>query len=288
MTAHGSESTAALGMYGLRLVGLESDAHRLLSAAQPHWPTLLVEQRSGVHPDRSVLLTADRLRMPLGDGISVALLDRDPLHVVIITPTPQDGQALIHPLLAFPSAAANRWLGRDAFHAGTVVIDGGAWVVAGDKEHGKTSLLAVLARHGLTILSDDIVVIENGQVYNGPACLDLREGASLQLGMGDWIGKVGARERWRHVLPVPEVSTTPLRGFIFLSWGDDIALDLIPPMQRLPMLFSNQAIWRDPPDAARFLSLAELPCLSLTRPRSWDVADDVAAALVERVGTPLS
>ena len=102
------------------------------------------------------------------------------------------------------AALAARWLRRESFHAGAVVVEGGAWAILGDKEAGKSSTLAHLALNGYTVLSDDVLVLERGSVFAGPRCIDLRAEPARRLGAREPLAVVGMRERFRIELgPAP-------------------------------------------------------------------------------------
>src|SRR5262249_6109268 len=131
---------------------------------------------------------------------------------------------LVHPYLAPAAAVAARWAGRESFHAGAVVVDGGAWGVLGDKETGKSSTLAWLALQGHEILMDDLLVLDGDDALAGPRCIDLREEPAARLGAGEPLGFVGLRERWRLTLDqVP--ARVPLHGWVTLAWGDRVEVE---------------------------------------------------------------
>ena len=103
----------------------------------------------------------------------------------------------MHPYLAPVALVMARWLGREGFHGGGIVAGGGVWGVLGDKTAGKSTTLAWLAREGVGVVSDDVLVIDGGTALAGPRSVDLREEAAERLGVGEPMGRVGQRERWR-------------------------------------------------------------------------------------------
>lgn len=278
--------SAIIGCYGLRLTGVEAGAH-LLGAVPESWPELRLTCRDD--PEGARVRAGDpehldertgRFRLPGGGDVTV---DRASSTAVYTFPTagPVDHRHLIHPFMATTCAAVNRWLGRDGFHAGAFVWNGGAWAVLGDKGQGKSTLLALLAQQGVPVLADDLLVLDGGQALRGPGCIDLRQDAAVALGgAGEDLGVVGARARARLALPVPP-GQAPLRGWIFPEWAPEISVTSMPAARRLPGLYRNLSLRLPPPRPERFLAYAGMPTYVLSRPRSWDAAGAASAALLE-------
>ena len=207
---------------------------------------------------------------------------REPLTARLTVPGGFSDDAMVHPGLALLAAITNRWLGRDAFHAGAFLSGAGTWAVMGAKEAGKSTTLGYLAAKGVGVISDDVLVVDGGHALAGPRCVDLRASAADWLGQGVDVGVVGARRRWRmHVPPVP--AAVALQGWILPSWGERVELEVVPPAQRIPLLYANLAQLRVPRDPAQLLSLAALPCLILRRPRRWEAMDEAVAMLLDRI-----
>src|ERR1700729_1882133 len=126
--------------YGLHIVGIDGAARYMQPATDE--PVLTVRQEAGFTGDRGPEeLAADRARLHLSDGTGVAVLDRDTLSVTLQVRQAYPDEALLHPMLSSTAAVVNRWLGRDSFHAGVFVLAGTAWVLTGDKGHGKSTTL---------------------------------------------------------------------------------------------------------------------------------------------------
>jgi hypothetical protein len=177
------------------------------------------------------------------------------------------------------AALAARWLGRESFHAGAFLVDGSAWAVLGDKEAGKRSTLAHLALRGQAVVSDDVLVLEGGEVFAGPRCIDLRAEPSERLGAGEPLGVVGVRERFRLELgPVP--SRVRLRGFVLLGWGDEVALEPVRGAERLLALVPHRALLLETNAPADLLRLSSLPFLRLRRPHDWSSLEETADLLL--------
>lgn len=265
------------GAYGLRLVGLDAE-ELLLSAADPAWPALTVEQRLGSRPHFDASLRDGTAATPLLGG-GALVVRQEPLTATYTYPRELTANELVHPFLAPAAALASHWLGREAFHAGAVAVDGSAWAIVGERNHGKSSLLAYLAAEGHAVLADDLVVLGGGAVFAGPRSIDLREETAAELGVGTHLGIVGERERWRLELgeaPPP----LPLGGWVFLDWGDAVEVEPRPPAARLAPLLRQRAVQLPPTDEPALLSLLDRPAWTLRRPRRWEAMPAAVAALL--------
>jgi hypothetical protein len=270
--------SGARGAYGLHLIGLE-DAEELLVPAAESWPRIEVSAKVGdVSPTRQwARRDGARLRLPSGGQVEVDWTRRTALFTL---PRPVGAAELVHPYLATVAAVACHRDGREGFHAAAVTAGGGAWAIVGDKGAGKSSLLAVLALRGLPVVADDVVVLDDrGRALAGPRFIDLREGAARELGTGTSIGVVGARERFRMTAG-PVSPATPLRGFVRLEWGDELALTPVGPARRLQELYPQRIARLEPADARPMLELSTLPMLELRRPRDWRGAGAAADLLL--------
>lgn len=275
----GGHRGAGRAAYGLVLEGIPAADH-LLNPGLRGWPTATIERRQAaveeleyeqVHPDRA------RMRL---QGGGVAQVDRAAMRTVLTLPKAVRDEEILHPFLATSAAVFSRWLGRDAFHAGALVIDGGAWGVVGDKGAGKSSLMAWAAVNDVAVMTDDLLVVEDQHVLAGPACIDLRPDTAVHLGVGEDLGVVGVRQRMRFVLKTPRPARLPLRGWIYPTWGEANELRPIRPAARIPRLMEHLALRIPPTDPARTLDLAALPAVEFHRPRSWEAMDDAGWRLL--------
>lgn len=273
-------SSDELGTYGLRIKGM-AGARRLLGQAAVDWPVLTIERRPGIIELEQVVTDEHADFRLQGDTGSVHL-DRATLTARFSLCRPIDDEATVHPFLAMTAAIVSRWLGRDAFHAGAFVVDDGAWAILGQKGTGKSTTLGFLAVNATTIVTDDVLVLDNGDALAGPSCVDLRPDAASFLGAGEDLGVVGARSRFRVVLPAAP-SRTPLRGWVFPTWSETIELVPVPVAQRVSLLAANLALTRTPLHPQRFLDFAALPCWEFRRPRDFDMLDESAARLLDRL-----
>lgn len=178
-------------------------------------------------------------------------------------------EALLHPHLAAAAVLAARWRGRDSFHAGAFVFDGGVWAVLGEKGSGKSSTLASLAQAGVPVVCDDVLVLDGTTALAGPRSIDLRADAAERLGVGECLGVLGERERWRVPLG-PVEAELPLRGWITLRWSKQAAVRPLRGAERLCALLGNRALHAASPDPMAPIELSALPFLELSRPQAWD------------------
>ena len=129
------------------------------------------------------------------------VVDRLRSRTTVRFPERPSSASVIHPYLASTGVVAGHWMGRTPFHSGAFELGGHAWGVLGGREMGKSSLLMWLHQAGISILADDLLVLDGALAYAGPRCLDLRESSAERFGEGEYLGVVGTRERWRVSLP---------------------------------------------------------------------------------------
>lgn len=269
---------SATGAYGLRIEGLEG-ASQLLVPVCDRSPTLRIRREVMSPRSTAEFLDDAKAELVLRDGGRI-LVEREPASATFETPQPLGDSTLVHPYLAPVAAVVSHWLERISFHGGAFETDGRAWALLGDREAGKSSTLAHLAVGKTRVLADDMTVIDDGEVLPGPRSVDLREEAAEQLGVGEPIGRVGARDRWRvQIDSTPAPARVPLAGFVFLEWGDDVELVRVPPADRVRRLAVHLGVRVPLRDPATLMPLAALPGFVLERPRDWGALADAAALL---------
>jgi hypothetical protein len=273
-----SGRSARRGAYGLRLTGVE-DAYDVLVPAPDDWQPLELSTTVGDELPEVQWVGSESALLRLRAGGQVAI-DWTRGKAVFTLPQPVTAAGLVHPYLATVAAVAAHRDGREGFHAGAVVAGAGAWVVIGEKGAGKSSLLALLALRGHAVLADDVVILDaSDRALAGPRFVDLRSGAAEQLGVGESVGVLGTRERYRVPIgPVP--AATPLRGFVVLAWGDEPTVTRVPAARRLAQLYEHRIARLEPADAQPLLELSTLPMYALHRPPDWTSADLAAELLL--------
>jgi hypothetical protein len=268
------------GAYGFALAGVPA-AEALLVDAPERWPELTLVREDGTGRPETEEVTADHARLWLAGGAH-ADIDRAAGRALVAVPPGTTDGALVHPYLAPVALIMSRWLGREGMHGGGVVAGGGVWAVLGHKTAGKSTMLAWLASSGVPVFSDDVLVIDDGIVLAGPRSIDLRREAARRLGAGEPLGRVGARSRWRLPLgPVP--AELPLKGWITLEWGDEIAIRELRGAERLAALLPHRGVRLAPTEPGALLRLSTLPHLQLVRPRRWGSLPDVTERLVDAI-----
>jgi hypothetical protein len=273
----------AAGCYGFRIDGVPG-ARELLAAAPQSWPLLTVSTRvaePGSAPAMDVV-GPRTAQLPLHAGGWMEI-ERNGPRIAFHLPQAPGDEELVHPYLAPGAAVLARWLGREAFHAGALVAGGGAWAVLGGRESGKSSTLGWLAAHGHAVLADDLLVLDGADALAGPRCIDLRPDAAQRLEAGESLGVVGTRERWRLRLG-PVAASVPLRGWVELAWGGEVAVEHVRGAERLTTLIGHRSVRLEPPRPGALLELASLPVLRLRRPRRWDSLPHAAERLLAAIG----
>jgi hypothetical protein len=228
-------------------------------------------------PDEFV--EADHAALRLRSGGEIAI-DRGAQTILYRVPHDVRPDELVHPYLAPAAAVINRWMGRESVHAGAFAVDGSALGVVGTREAGKSSTLAYLARSGVDVLCDDMLIVDGETPLPGPRSIDLREDAAKRFEAGDPIGMTGARERWRLRLGATTGHAT-LKGWVFLAWGDEIAARPLKASERIPRIAAERGLRLPPVREDALLELATLPAWELSRPRDWASLPQAADLLLE-------
>ena len=258
--------------FGFRVRGLGSEG--LNPGHRADWPQLRVRLRAGNSKRAAGAAGEDGVRLPLGDSDWLEL-DRTARTATYRTHAALDRDRLLHPLLAPAAAVMARWLGREAFHAGAFLADGGAWALAGTNEAGKSSLLAALAMADRPVLTDDLLVVGDGLAYAGPRCVDLRELHVVGGSVADRVRSVRGGTRHRLDLP-PTAAVAPLRGWFFLEWGDAVEAVPCAAGERIGRIMTQRRWATEAIDPHVLLELGSLPAWVLRRPRG---AQHMAAVL---------
>jgi energy-coupling factor transporter ATP-binding protein EcfA2 len=281
-----------IGAWGLRLSGTGRVATLLADARPWLYPTPLdcagltirFEDYKGFQPD--VELSEEHALLTFEAG-GYAVVRREDFSATYHLPKSITAEALVHPYLAGPVSIANHWLGRQVLHAGAVLYEGRVTALVGNRQAGKSTLLAMLAGAGKAIVTDDLLVLSDGWAFPGPRFVDLRVGAAVRLSQGRDLGILGNRERHRvHTTIAAPPDGARLNRIVFLEWGGDVAeLVPVPASERVPRLLNQVAIQAQValPDPLAMLNLASVPTLVLRRPQNWDVAEHVITMLAAGV-----
>ena len=264
------------GAFGLRIRGIPRDLLQVVPA-EAKWPELRVSRKLSdppEQPDRIGRRTAD-VALLHGDR---AVMRRNARTATLLTATPEDDGTFLHPFLTAAAVIFAWWDGRHAFHGGAFLDPAKrAWCLLGHRASGKSSTLARLSIAGLDVLSDDLIVIDGGDVLAGPRCVDLRPDAAAALGVAARASPVRGGERLRLALP-PAPAAAPLHGWLFLAWADDVSLHRLRPgawLDRLAQHRSTSSAY-----SPSLLDLAGLPAWELCRPRTPDSLEPAVERLL--------
>ena len=221
---------------------------------------------------------AEHGREPARIGTDQAVLDLPEsrqLHLhrdrgtATFTGPPLNQDELIHPYLGAAASVFSRWAGREVYHAGAFVCGGMAWAIVGEREAGKSTLLATLAARQLPVLADDMVVTDGYQAFCGPRTIDLRHPLPGTTGP---LTSARAASRWRLSLP-PLPVAVPLGGWIYLRWHTEVAMAAVPASDLVARLAARRSWSGLPSDPQTLLALASRPGWDLMRPADWACMD---------------
>jgi hypothetical protein len=238
-----------------------------------HWPPLTIQLLPDPRPEPGNLTHA----VPGG----VVSYDRATGWARVPAAAEATLEDLVHPNIMIAAYLAAAARDEEAIHAAACAHNGGAWVLLGTHEQGKSTLLAMLAELGCSPLADDMVVIRDRVVCAGARCVDLRPAAAQRLG-----GGAPARFATRNRIELPPIAAEhPLRGFIHLTWAEPLELVALRPRDRLARLVAQLGHVRRR-DRTRLLGLTAVPHWELRRPPDWASAMRSAELVRELMEAP--
>ena len=266
------------GAYGLQ-VRTSPFAIPGLSEPAQSWSDLhvRVEVAGDAEPDAHAL-DDEHATVLIAPGMR-AEIDRASRTATLVTREPWPPAALAHPFLAAPGMIFAWWEGREALHGGAFVSGAGAWAVLAGKGGGKSTTLGALARAGVPVVADDLVVVADGAALAGPRAIDLSPAAAEAVGADDATDEA----RFTKLrMPLGAIAPeTPLRGFVHLAWADEIDVVRVPVAERAARLARHRSVLgRDPTTPGGLLDLLRLPSYELRRPRDLALLPRVVDALL--------
>jgi len=232
---------------------------------------------------RGSVVSEDSAQLELIDGVEAHLV-RFPAQVTFKVPEPLTTEAVLHPFLSGAVSIHCHWRGLESLHGGAFVHGGKAWGLLADRDGGKSTLLAHLAADGRRILTDDLIAVDGLVAFAGPRALDLRAEPAPHLGSTEYLGRVGARLRWRvHVDPVP--AEVPFGGWFLLAWSNDLAITPLTGIDRLRGLGANRSLRLFPRDPFHIVRLAALPAWRVERPEGFEHLKKTARGILQVIET---
>jgi hypothetical protein len=222
----------------------------------------------------------DRVRLSYRQGGSL-LVRREPAEVEFAVPQPMTPEMIVHPMATMPLSVLAHWRGDTTLHGGAFLHGDGAWGICGDREAGKSTMLALLGERGVPIVADDLLAIDAGDVVSGPRCVDLRSDVARRFPRARSLGMVGNRIRYRlDTAPTPE--RIPLRGIFLLEWGEDSEPEVaaLATPHRIALLHAQRYSTLFSDADGGLMRLLDLPMLRFRRSRQWDRADEAVERLL--------
>ena len=271
------------GVYGLAVTGL-GDVSQYADAPAPGSPALAVRQQVGaVRADVVSTLSGEQAVIPLIEN-GLLEITRAPAVATFTLPRKLSDDEMLHPWLVPAAATTNAWHGRRVLHGGLVSNGTRALGIVGDKEAGKSTLLAWLAfEAGLSVMCDDLIVVDGDTVFAGPRCIDLRPGSVDHL--PDVVGATLVREGTRLRLPLPSgPATAQLVGLAVLEWSADTGVRPVPASARLPHILPHAFTEGVPAGLEGVLGFARYRMWRLARPRDWSSLAASAQLIRELLG----
>lgn len=272
-----------MGVYGFQLLLDGSDHERddLIEVSR-RAPLVSVSRRQASFVEDRQQVSDDIVVVGFRGG-SGFIVRRNPATIEVFLAESAPRAALVHPILTVPFSVLARWSGAVTLHAGAFEVQGGAWAVLGDREAGKSTVLAGMAATGCPILADDLLVIDGLEVRAGPRCVDLRPDVAHRFA-GSWlVGEVGGR--MRHRLRARAGSRrAALCGFLELRWHDEprMSIERISTQELLRTLYAQEYVGLlGPVDPVKILDMLAVPAWRLTRPRDWSVTEALPERLLE-------
>lgn len=269
--------------YGVRFTGLEPS------------PTLALFEADDWYPVEVTLTTPRVVNFRISgdeEGVHAAYesvevhVDRPRRKVEIASVDVLEPDSLAHPYLGLPAALFAHWSGKEAVHAAGAVVEGRAWGLVGNSEHGKSSLAGAFLAAGHSVLVDDLFVTDGTHAFAGPRCIDLRDGVGARLGLSLPTQRARSNTRDRVRLP-PMNGRVPVGGFVHLAWsenGEGPTMKKLRVDERLKRLHDARSLSYLNAFRAHgelMLDLAALPAWELRRPRDWAKADEATELLVD-------
>lgn len=263
----------SLGAYGLRIDGLPG-ARQWMQRLPGTAPRLGLGVEVGTASRCPSTYDGDAADLRLIPGGRL-VARRSSEDVRLRLPAVPPDSDLLHPYLAPAAALRWRWSGREAVHAGVFEGSDGAVLLLGGKEAGKSTTLAWLAGEGVTVLADDLAILNGSRVLSGPRSIDLRSPGPVSVRCG---------QRQRLTVP-PAPASLPLAGVAVLEWGDRVEVSPLARTQLWEALMPQRMFPALGADPASLLDLVASPAYRFIRPRTRGSVAETGRALMSTFGS---
>ncbi len=270
------------GAYGFRLVppAHEAELPDLTSLDRGAPMVTLVWQHAAMLAERR-LVDENRVSLAWRRG-SMLEVRRNPPLISLAFPDAPTPELLVHPLLTGPMSILARWRGDLTLHAGSFYANGLAWAVLGAKATGKSTMLAMLGKGGYPLLADDLLVLDDGVVRSGPACVDLRPDAAERVPEARFIGELNERPRFRLSMPIGP-ARAELAGLFLLDWSENtVSVESVSAGESLRIVYEHEYMGLlGPANPGKVLDLLKIPMWRIRRPREWSANDEAIDRILE-------
>ena len=266
--------------YGYRIAGIDGGGALAVRGAEA-WPELGVSVPVGAREGARAVQLGEHSAV-IDTPAARLVLEREAVHLTVMARRTLPDADLVHPCLWPAAAVFARWRGLETLHGGAFVDGRGeAWAVLGARGAGKSSLLATVALAGHEVLADDLLVLAAGDALAGPRCLDLRPDVVTELGL-DGLPSVRSSQRRRMAL-APCDARFPLRGCVYLEWGQSAAAEPVGPGEHLGLLTEQRRIAGLGANVEQLLDICGLPAFRMRRSRGRRSLPAACQLLLEAV-----
>jgi hypothetical protein len=275
---------APWGAYGYTMTGplAELADAREVFGAPTGWPAIeLVDQELCAGP-LEVFWDDERLCQPLRHGGYVQA-DRTRRWARFLRPNRTTADLVAHPTSTVAAALFAAWDGRLPFHSGLAIIDGRAWGVLGPPQAGKSTTVAALAVAGVSVVSDDLTVLDGPLAYAGVRTVDLRDRGAIPDEVE--LARVRDGTRYRLRLREPPALEIPFGGWVAVTDGPETTARLATPGERVQWLVRAWSVggtgW-----TTRALEAATHPMIVVERPRRFEGLGEVVEIILRATTRP--
>lgn len=182
--------------------------------------------------------------------------------------------------------------GYEALHAGALATPGGVIAIAATTGGGKSTLLAELLRHGLTLMADDILVLKPAGAGRPPLAYPAPPLMTIPTTRLETLGEAGSPQpiaslAGEHWIPMPvHPHPLPLRALVLLNRSPGLATSMRRAESPLAALLGS--LLRFPRTPERERNRFELAGAIAAHVPIWELDADSSVAPEELAGLLLA